>query len=66
MTCIGSNGFMIGGGYDDIDATGLVFIFEASHIEDEVFPLPIHMLVVDRRGDAAHVRHTRDGGQDAL
>jgi hypothetical protein len=47
---------MIARRYDDIEATGLDFIFEASHIEDEVFLLSIHMLVVDRRGEAAHVR----------
>ena len=29
---------MICGRYDDIEATGLDFIFEASHIEDEAFP----------------------------
>jgi len=28
---------MMCGRYDDIEATGLDFIFEASHIEDEVF-----------------------------
>ena len=31
VTCIGSNGSMICGRYDDIEATGLDFIFEASH-----------------------------------
>ena len=31
-----------------------LFIFEASHIEDEAFPPPIHMLVVDQRGEARH------------
>jgi len=54
VTCIGRNGSMICGRYDDIDATGLDFIFEASHIEDEAFPPPIHMLVVDQRGEARH------------
>lgn len=56
VTCIGRNGSMICGRYDDIDATGLDFIFVASHIEGESFPLPIHMLVVDQRGEAAQVR----------
>jgi hypothetical protein len=55
---------MICGRYDDIEATGLDFIFESSHIEDEAFPLPIHMLVVDQRGEARHVRHDREGRQD--
>ena len=47
VTCIGCNGSMVCGRYDDIPATGLDFIFEAWHIEGEVFPPPIHMLVVD-------------------
>ena len=54
VTCIGRNGSMMCGRYDDIEATGLDFIFEASHIEDEAFPLPIHMLVVDQRCEARH------------
>ena len=65
VTCIGRNGSMMCGRYDDIEATGLDFIFEASHIADEAFLMPIHMLVVDQRGEAAHVRHNREGGQDA-
>jgi hypothetical protein len=56
VTCIGRNGSMMCGRYDDIEATGLDFIFEASHIEDEAFLPPIHMLVVDQRGEATHVR----------
>jgi hypothetical protein len=56
VTCIGSNGSMMCGRYDDIEATGLDFIFEAWHIEDEVFPPTIHMLIVDQRGEAAHMR----------
>lgn len=60
VTCIGSNGSMIGGLYDDIEATGLDFVFLTSHIEDEAFPLPMHMLVVDQRGEAAHVRHDHE------
>jgi hypothetical protein len=59
VTCIGSNGSMMCGRYDEIEATGLDFIFEASHIEGEAFPPPIHMFVVDQRGEAAHVRHDR-------
>jgi hypothetical protein len=39
------------GWYDDIAATGLDFIFEASHIEGERFLVPFHMLVVDQRGE---------------
>ena len=66
VTCIGRNGSMICGRYDDIEATGLDFIFEASHIEDEGFPPPIHMLVVGQRGEAAHVRCDGKGGQDTL
>jgi len=62
VTCIGCNGSMMCGRYDDIDATGLDFIFEASHIEDEAFLLPMHLLVVDQRGEAAHVRHDHEGG----
>jgi hypothetical protein len=63
-TCIGRNGSMMCGRYDDIDATGLDFIIEASHIEDESFLLPMHMLVVDQRDKATHVRCDREGGQD--
>jgi len=63
VTCIGRNGSMMCGWYDDIDATSLDFIVEASHIEDEAFPLPMHMLVVDQRGEAAHVRCDGEGGQ---
>jgi hypothetical protein len=62
VTCIGCNGSMMCGQYDDIDATGLDFIFEASHIEDEAFLLPMHLLVVDQWGEAAHVRHDHEGG----
>ena len=40
VTCIGRNGSMICGRYDDIEATGLDFIFEARHIEGEAFPPP--------------------------
>lgn len=66
VTCVGRNGSMICGRYDDIDATGLDFIFLASHIEGEAFPLPIHMLIVDQRGAAAHVQCDSAGRQDAL
>ena len=66
MTCIGRNGSMMCGRYDDIPATGLDFIFEAWHLEGEVFPPPIHMLVVDLRGEARHVRCDGQGGQDVL
>jgi hypothetical protein len=65
VTCIGRNGSMMCGRYDDIEATGLDFIFEAWHLEDEVFPPPIYMLIMDQRGEARHVRHTREGRQDA-
>ena len=64
VTCIGRNGSMMCGRYDDIEATGLDFIFEAWHIEDEAFPPPIHMLVVDHRGEARHVRCDGEGRQD--
>jgi hypothetical protein len=64
VTCIGRNGSMICGRYDDIEATGLDFIFEASHIEGETFLVPIHMLVVDQRGEARHVWHEHEGRQD--
>ena len=37
---------------------------DAWHIEDEAFLLPIHMLVVDQRGEARHVRCDGQGGQD--
>src|SRR5215471_15741266 len=56
VTCIGRNGSMMCGRYDDIEATGLDFIFEASHIEEDTFPSPRHLLVVDHRSEAAHVR----------
>ena len=64
VTCIGRNGAMVCGQYDDIEATGLDFIFEASHIEGEAFLVPMHMLVVDQRGEAAHVRCDGEGTQD--
>jgi hypothetical protein len=64
VTCIGRNGSMMCGRYDDIEAMGLDFICEASHVEDEGFPLPIHMLVMDQRGEARHVRCDGQGGQD--
>jgi hypothetical protein len=66
VTCIGRNGSMMCGRYDDIEATGLDFIFEASHIEDEAFLMPIHMLVMDQRGETRHVHHEREGRQDVL
>jgi len=65
VTCIGRNGSMMCGRYDEIEATGLDFIFEASHIEDEAFRLPIHMLVVDQRGKARYVRHGREGRKNS-
>lgn len=58
VTCISRNGSMMCGRYDDIEATGLDFIFAASHIEGETFIMPIHMLAVDQRGEARHVRLT--------
>ena len=64
VTCIGRNGSMICGRYDDIEATGLDFIFEASHIEGEAFLVPIHMLIVDHRGEPTHVRCAGEGEQD--
>jgi hypothetical protein len=57
---------MMCGRYDDSEATGLDFIFEASHIEGEAFLVPIHMLVVDQQGEAAHVRCDDEGTQDTL
>lgn len=65
VTCIGGNGSMICGRYEDIEATGLDFIFLALHIEDEAFPAPIHMLVVDQRGAAAQMRWEGEEGQEA-
>jgi hypothetical protein len=53
VTCIGRNGSMARGRYDEIPATGLDFTVVASHIEDERFPPPIHVPVVDQRG-ASH------------
>jgi hypothetical protein len=64
VTCIGRNGSMMYGRYDAIDATGLDFIVAASHIEDEAFPLSMHMLIVDQRGEAVHVRCDHESGQD--
>ncbi len=61
----GCNGSVIRGQHDDSDATGLDFIFEASPIEGEAFPLPMPMLVVDQRGEAAHVRWDGEGREDA-
>ena len=58
VTCIGRNGSMMCGRYDDIEATGLDFIFDAWHIEGETFVMPIHMLVVDQRCEARHMRLT--------
>jgi hypothetical protein len=63
VTCIGRNGSMMCGRYDDIEATGLDFIVEASHLEDEAFLLPMHMLIVDQRGEATHVRCDGEGKQ---
>jgi hypothetical protein len=65
VTCIGRNGSMLCGRYDDIAATGLDFIVEASHLEGETFRMPLHMLVVDQRGEARHVRLEGEGGQDS-
>ena len=66
VTCIGRNGSMMCGRYDDIEATGLDFVYEAWHIEGEACPPPIHMLVVDQRGEARHLRCDVTGGQDVL
>jgi hypothetical protein len=64
VTCIGRNGSMMCGRYDNIAATGLDFIFETSHIKGAAFLVPIHMLVVDQRGEAAHVRCDDEDTQD--
>ena len=64
VTCISRNGSMMCGRYDDIPATGLGFIFEAWHLEGEVFLMPLHMPVVDQRGETRHVRCDSEGGQD--
>jgi hypothetical protein len=56
VTCIGRNGSMICGRYDNIEVTSLDVIFEASHIEGEAFVMPIHMLIVDQGGEVRHVR----------
>ena len=48
--------------YDDIEATGLDAIFEASHMEGEAFLVPIHRPVVDQRGEATHVRLDHESG----
>jgi hypothetical protein len=61
VPCICRNGSMMCGRYDDIEATGLDCIFEASHIEGETFVMPIHLLAVDQRGRAGHVRHDGAG-----
>jgi hypothetical protein len=66
VTCTSRNGSMMCGRYDDIEATSLDFIFEASHVENETFLPPIHMLVVDQRGEARHVRYDGTGGQHVL
>jgi hypothetical protein len=39
-------------------------ILATIHIEGEAFLVPIHMLVVDQRGEAAHVRCDGEGTQD--
>ena len=64
VTCTGRNGSMMCGRYDDIEATGLDFIFETSHIEGKAFLVPIHMLVVGQQGEAAHVCCDGEGTQD--
>ena len=56
VACIGRNGSMACGRYEDIEATGLDFIFEATHIEEGALPRPLHMLIVDQRSAAVHVR----------
>jgi hypothetical protein len=40
---------MMCGRYDNIEATGLDFFFEALHIEHEAFRVSIYLLVVDQR-----------------
>ena len=62
VTCISRHGSIMCGRYDDMDATGLDFIVEASHIEDGAFPLSMHMLIVDQRGEAVHVRCDQESG----
>jgi hypothetical protein len=64
VTCISRNGSRLCGRYDDIEATGLDFIVETSHLEDGAFRVPVHMLVVDQRGEARHVRLAGERGQD--
>jgi hypothetical protein len=63
VACIGTNGSMACGRYAGIEATGLDVIFEASHIEDGAFPRPLHMLIVDQRSAAVHVRLAPEEGE---
>ena len=55
---------MMCGRYDDIEATGLDVFFEALHIEREAFRVSIYLLVVDQRGEAAHVHCGGEGRRD--
>jgi hypothetical protein len=52
---IGHNGAISGGRYDEIDAIGLDFTLLTFHLEGDGPTLPIHMLVVDQRGEAVRV-----------
>ena len=64
-TGMGRNGSMLCGRYDDSEATGLDGMVEACHLEGEALLLPLHLLVVDQRGQAVHVCCTGAVAQDS-
>jgi hypothetical protein len=48
-------GSLVYGRYEDRGRRGLSFTIEASHMAAPQVTLPIHVLIVDQHGEAAHV-----------
>jgi hypothetical protein len=52
---IDRQGSTVCGRYDDRGRRGLVFTLVTAHMATEQFALPIHVMLVDQHGEAAHV-----------
>ena len=54
-TFLDANGSNVYGRYEETDDMGLSFTIITSHMVAEDFTLPMHVLLVDQVGEAAHV-----------
>lgn len=54
-SCIDCKGSTVCGRYEDHGRRGLVFTIVTAHMATEQCALPMHVMRVDRHGEAAHV-----------